>query len=213
MKRHVYSEAFARDFCRLIADGHSRHSVHRRPDMPNRSSITRWRRRHPEFDRLYLDACRTRAARAAEAGVRDPGCGGAHDSYTRAAGDEICALVAQGWSLTAIGRRPDTPSLCTIYKWKAEHEEFRQGYLAAFEQHAQLTLEDCVEIADQALGAGWAAPAGRPPVTAREALMHARLKIDARIGRLGRAAPRSSRNTPAADKRELTHEEWLDLLE
>jgi hypothetical protein len=212
-KPHFYSEDFARTFCRLIAGGASRQSVHRLPDMPSSPSVTRWRRMHPEFNRMYLEACEARAERAARLGVRDPADGGSDGDYTEARGEAICALVAEGWSLRDIARRADAPCLRTVYVWKAAHEAFRAAYLAAWEQHAQLTLEDCVEIADEALGAGWSAPDGRAPVTAREALMHAKLRIDARMGRLNRTAPRAVRAGSAEDKRELTHEAWLDLLE
>jgi hypothetical protein len=127
--------------------------------------------------------------------------------------EHICALVAEGWTLRAIAARDDTPSLGTLHNWQLEHEDFRRGYLAAFEQHALLVAEETVEIADKALGDGWtAAPDGKPAITAREALMHARLKINARNGRVGRMAPKiSSLRTP--EPRKMAHEDWLELLE
>jgi hypothetical protein len=208
-----YSIKVGRRFCGLIAAGSTRKSLHRRAGMPSASSVTRWLRDHPEFERLYRAACARRAQDCAKMGRRDPGLPGKVTTYTPERGAWICALVAEGWSLHEISRRPDGPGLSTIVNWQREHEEFRTGYLAAWEQHAQLVAEESVEIADEALGEGWAAPDGRPSVSAREALMHAKLRIDARIGRVNQLRPRGPAAKPAEEKRELTHEEWLDLLE
>ncbi len=188
----------ARRFCARLAAGSSRISLHRQDWTPAPSTVVRWLAAYPEFRRMYDAACARRAVAAARAGLRDPGAAGRPTSYTEDLAERICDLVAEGWTLRAIALRDDTPSLGTIHNWQLEHEDFRRGYLAAFEQHALLVAEETVEIADKALGDGWAAPPdGKPPITAREALMHARLKIDARNGRVGRMAPKiSSLRTP-----------------
>ena len=207
-----YSLKIARRFCGLIAAGNSRLSLHRRPGMPRVAAVTVWLRKYPEFARLYRAACDRRAERAAKAGRRDEGRAGGFSTYTPERAEEICARVAEGWSLRAISRRPGGPGLTTIANWQTEHEDFRRAYHAAWEQHAQLIAEETVEIADAALGCGWAAPDGRPPVSARDALLHAKLKIDARNGRLGRLTPKSMVPKGPEPKPERTHEAWLELL-
>ena len=208
-----YSVKLARRFCARLAAGGSRISLHRQAWAPASSTVTRWLAAHPEFRRMYDAACVRRSVAAARAGLRDPALGGRPSLYTEAMAETICALVAEGWTLRAIAARDDTPSLGTLHNWQLEHDDFRRGYLGAFEQHALLVAEETVEIADHALGDGWAAaPPGKPAITAREALMHARLRIDARNGRVGRMAPKiSGLRTP--ETKPMTHEDWLELLD
>lgn len=207
-----YSVKLARRFCARLAAGSSRISLHRQAWTPAPGTVVRWLAAHPEFRRMYDAACARRALAAARAGLRDPGVRGRPSRYTDELAERICGLVAEGWTLRAIAARDDTPSLTTIHNWQLEHEDFRRGYLAAFEQHALLVAEETVEIADKALGDGWTtAPDGKPPITAREALMHAKLKIGARNGRVGRMAPKiSSLRTPEP---KWAYEDLLAALE
>jgi hypothetical protein len=207
-----YSLKLARRICGRLAAGQSQARIGRTPGMPSASTIRVWLGAHPEFARMYRAACARRAEGAARANRHDPGRPGQPSRYTPEKARAICALVAQGLSLRAIARRAGAPCLATICNWQSEHEEFRRMYLAAWEQHAQLISEETIEIADEALGKGWAGPAGRPAVSARDALLHARLKIDARNHRVARLAPKIPGSKTPEAKPELTHEEWLDLL-
>src|SRR5690606_9860319 len=103
----------------------------------------------------------------------------------------------------------------TIHHWKREHPEFERAYQDAWEARAQEIAEENIRIADEALGPGWAEGAGRGPVSAREALTHARLKIHARTERVLKLAPRrellEAAKARGRSEGEMTYAERLAL--
>ncbi len=206
-----YSLALARRICALIADGRSAISVFRRPSMPTSGMAWQWRQAHPEFERMYQEACRRRAMTARKAGVRDPGLAGGPSRYTDELAALVVSLVAEGWSLRQIAAREDTPCISTINNWLAEHDDFRRRYLIAWETHAQLVAEETIQIADGALSEGW--PEGDRPVTAREALAFARLRIRARTAWVRKLAPKQMGPVDPGAPAGMSHEDWVLALD
>ena len=191
----TYSLKLARRLCGRLAAGRSLARVSREPGMPAASTIKDWVNERPEFARMYRAACARRAHAAARARVRDAASPGRPTLYTPELAQKIAGMVAEGMSMRAIAARKDTPSIATMFNWKIDHEDFRRLCLSAWEQYAELVADEIIQVADQALSGGWADPPGRPPVTARDALAHARLKITARVSRVGRLAPRNLSQT------------------
>jgi hypothetical protein len=70
--------------------------------------------------------------------------------YTTAKGDAICAMIAGGESVRAIGKQKTMPSEGTIYKWLGEQPEFSEKYARAREQQADVYSQQIVDIADDA---------------------------------------------------------------
>jgi hypothetical protein len=46
----TYSQEIAERIIELMAEGHDMQEICNMPDMPSRSSVLRWRHKHPEFD-------------------------------------------------------------------------------------------------------------------------------------------------------------------
>lgn len=57
--------------------------------------------------------------------------------------DEICRLVAEGESITDITKRPDMPSLTTVFKWLDQDAEFAKRYARAREFQGDL-MDACI---------------------------------------------------------------------
>lgn len=63
---------------------------------------------------------------------------------------EICALLADGYSLRSVCERDGFPSKSTVFRWLAEKETFRDQYARAMEARADAHFEEMFEIADDA---------------------------------------------------------------
>jgi len=90
---------------------------------------------------------------------------------------DICSLLADGESLRKVCERPDMPSKTSVFRWLAEHKEFRDQYATATETRADAIFEEMFEIADEV--AEEAAAVGK-----------ARLRIDTRKWALARMNPK-----------------------
>lgn len=73
---------------------------------------------------------------------------GAPSIYTPELAHEICALMAQGHGVRAIGRMEGMPDAATIFRWAATKEDFREQYTQARELGMEQWAEQCLEIAD-----------------------------------------------------------------
>ena len=62
--------------------------------------------------------------------------------------DAICERIARGESMRSICRDKSMPAMRTMFRWLREKPEFRQQYIYAKEESADLWAEDIVEIAD-----------------------------------------------------------------
>ncbi|WP_434370232.1 ubiquitin carboxyl-hydrolase [Enterobacter hormaechei subsp. xiangfangensis] len=90
---------------------------------------------------------------------------------------DICSLLAEGESLRKVCDRPGMPNKATVFRWLAQHEEFRDQYAKATETRADAIFEEMFDIADGV--AEEAAAVGK-----------ARLRIDTRKWALARMNPK-----------------------
>lgn len=90
---------------------------------------------------------------------------------------DICSLLAEGESLRKVCDRPGMPNKATVFRWLAQHEEFRDQYAKATETRADAIFEEMFDIADEV--AEEAAAVGK-----------ARLRIDTRKWALARMNPK-----------------------
>lgn len=59
-----------------------------------------------------------------------------------------CSLLAEGESLRKVCERPGMPAKATVFRWLAQHEEFRDQCAKATEMRADAIFEDMFDIAD-----------------------------------------------------------------
>lgn len=109
--------------------------------------------------------------------VATPKKTGRPSAYTKALAEEICKLVANGWSVIKISQQSNMPTQSTIYKWLSEKSEFSEKYARAREVQADLYADEIVDIADNVMDE----PAS---------VMKARLQIDARKWKASKLAPK-----------------------
>ena len=102
---------------------------------------------------------------------------GRPSDYLPEVADDICALLASGESLLKVCKRPGMPDKSTVFRWMAEHEEFRDKYAKATDARADAIFEELFEISDDA-------------VEDAAAIAKARLRVDTRKWALARMNPR-----------------------
>ncbi|ARJ43293.1 ubiquitin carboxyl-hydrolase [Pantoea alhagi] len=90
---------------------------------------------------------------------------------------DICSLLADGESLRKVCERPGMPNKATVFRWLAQHDEFRDQYAKATETRADAIFEEMFDISDNV--AEEAAAVGK-----------ARLRIDTRKWALARMNPK-----------------------
>lgn len=90
---------------------------------------------------------------------------------------DICSMLANGESLRKVCERPGMPAKATVFRWLAQHEEFRDQYAKATDTRADAIFEEMLDIADSV--AEEAAAVGK-----------ARLRIDTRKWALARMNPK-----------------------
>jgi len=90
---------------------------------------------------------------------------------------DICSLLAEGESLRKVCERQGMPSKATVFRWLAQHEEFRDQYAKATETRADAIFEGMFDIADSVSEEA-------------AAVAKARLRIDTRKWALARMNPK-----------------------
>ncbi|PXW18996.1 ubiquitin carboxyl-hydrolase [Pantoea sp. JKS000250] len=90
---------------------------------------------------------------------------------------DICSLLADGESLRKVCERPGMPAKATVFRWLAQHQEFRDQYAKATETRADAIFEEMFDIADDA-------------TEESAAVAKARLRIDTRKWALARMNPK-----------------------
>ena len=90
---------------------------------------------------------------------------------------DICSLLTDGESLRKVCERQGMPNKATVFRWLAQHDEFRDQYAKATETRADAIFEEMFDIADEV--AEEAAAVGK-----------ARLRIDTRKWALARMNPK-----------------------
>lgn len=73
---------------------------------------------------------------------------GRPSKYTTEIAATICEHIAEGGSLRAYCELDGSPSKSMVMRWLREHDEFRDQYVRAREDQAELHAEEIVHIAD-----------------------------------------------------------------
>lgn len=103
--------------------------------------------------------------------------GGRPSDYLPEVAADICSRLSDGESIRSICKRPGMPAKATIFRWIAEHSEFRDQYAKATESRADAIFEEMMDIADTV-------------VEESAAVSKARLQVDTRKWILSRMAPK-----------------------
>ena len=103
--------------------------------------------------------------------------GGRPSDYLPEVAADICSLLADGESLRKVCERQGMPGKATVFRWLAQHEEFRDQYAKATETRADAIFEEMFEIADEV-------------TEEAAAVSKARLRIDTRKWALARMNPK-----------------------
>lgn len=140
--------------------------------------------------------------------MRERLAAGRPTSFSERVSEEICDLIIEGWSVRQIGARDDMPAECTIYRWLARHEDFREKYARAKELQADRFGEEILEIADDGTN-DWMERQQRDEtirVVDHEHINRSRLRVDARKWLMSKLAPKKY-----GDKLDVAHSGSLTL--
>lgn len=102
--------------------------------------------------------------------------------YTRELGEEICALLMEGYSLRGICEREGMPALSAICLWLAKDAGFMEQYARAREVQAEVMADEILEIADDATNdyVERATKNGAVVLVDHDHINRSRLRVDAR---------------------------------
>jgi hypothetical protein len=118
--------------------------------------VRNWEHRHPEFELALREALRQvtigqrwrdREAAAELAARPAPRRGGKASTYTRGVGEAICERLAEGESLTSIGKDPAMPCYGTILAWVKRHPGFQDMYVQAREMQGHYLFDEMRDVA------------------------------------------------------------------
>ena len=107
-------------------------------------------------------------------------------TFTKLLANKICARIACGESMRSVARDTKMPAMSTLFKWLSINKEFKDQYVLAKTESADVFADDILDIVDNA-----AQPVmvdGKPVVINGKVIMvtdavsvaHARLRMDAR---------------------------------
>ena len=157
--RSLYSPELAARVCARVAAGAMITEVSAEDGMPERSTIFKWAKAHPEFQAALREAqaqagmarrLRERAAREAArtASLANPrGNGGRRNlRYAPAIGEAICDRLATGETLIAICGEAGAPPLSTVYNWLRNIPEFEEIYADARRLQAEYMIDEAREV-------------------------------------------------------------------
>jgi hypothetical protein len=68
--------------------------------------------------------------------------------YTDETAEQICDLLAQGWTMKKICSLAHMPGITTVFKWEYENGEFAKLSARAREHGTHVLADQCLEIAD-----------------------------------------------------------------
>jgi hypothetical protein len=129
-----YSSEIAEKICAGLAEGRKLRSICADEGMPAQGTVFRWLAAHADFRTFYDDA------RKGNGGTR----------YSPQLASAICEALVEGRSLRSICTDDDMPGKSTVFRWLAEHAEFRVLYARAREVQADTLFDETLEIADDA---------------------------------------------------------------
>lgn len=135
--------------------------------------------------------------------------------YTEAVGLEICELVTEGKTLTAICAGENMPAARTVLRWLRDHAEFATIYDRARQSRADAWAEEIIQIADDT-SQDYTDRERSDGSTARvldaEHVQRSRLRIDSRKWLMAKAAPKKYGEHLTVDQTsEVTLKQDLDL--
>lgn len=177
--RVCWSDAVGWEICARLEQGESLMSICRDAHMPNRCTVTAWRRERPAFGEAMLSAMRAARYRRRRAdlarAMRPRDNRGLWSTYTPEVGAEVCRRLIEGETLTAICRSEAMPSYSTVMHWARLVPAFGDAYAMARRLSADALFDEAGEIALSVRpGTVWAD----------------RLRFDIIRWRAGRSAPR-----------------------
>ena len=150
----LYAPELGEAICARVAAGESLSAICEDRAGPCRNTVRSWAKAHPEFGEALRAA--TETARLAER-LRDrqtaptltPGIG-RPSGYSRALAEAICDRLANGESLTSIGRDPPMPCYGTILRWVRQFPEFADLYVEARQMQADYLFDEARDVAQAA---------------------------------------------------------------
>ncbi len=74
---------------------------------------------------------------------------GRPSDYNKAIAELICERLADGESLRKICADEDFPSKTSVFRWLAQHKEFRDLYARAKDDQIELLADELTDIADE----------------------------------------------------------------
>ncbi|HEX4197576.1 MAG TPA: hypothetical protein VHZ26_09040 [Caulobacteraceae bacterium] len=121
--------------------------------------------------------------------------GGRPTKHTLKLERAICEAIArtpQGLR-TVCADHEDFPDPRTVYRWLADNEDFRQAYAGACERRADLLVDQCIDIADDARN-DWmerqVADGTIVMVPNPEVVQRSRLRVETRLKMAAKLAPK-----------------------
>lgn len=151
----TWSEALGSAILERVAAGESVLQVCRGAAMPHPTTVYAWTRERAGFGAALAEAQKTarvaariadRARAAARAAAGRDGRG-RWSTYTPEMGETICARLADGESLKAIGADPEMPCAATILNWARAYPEFGDAYAQARQMMADVLFDEAREVA------------------------------------------------------------------
>lgn len=121
--------------------------------------------------------------------------GGRPSEYTKAIGDKICSLLAQGVSLRTVCLADDMPDCSTVFRWLRQYEEFHKQYADAKQESADAMAEEILDLSDEAKTDAMTVD----PKAAGAVVQAARLRVDTRKWLMSKMKPKKF-----GDKLDLT---------
>lgn len=140
--------------------------------------------------------------------------------YTVELGDEICALLAEGRSLSSICAEDDMPTRSTVLLWVVKGERgdetysgFSDSYARARQSQAHALIDDIIDIADDSSGDVKIVRGQK--VMDSEFVARSKLKVDARFKLAAQQHPEvfaEKAKLELSGRLGLTHEDALKQL-
>lgn len=113
----------------------------RDPTLPSPIGLERWRKADPEFDAAMRSAMKI--------GHHARGRARAEAACSPTITDRVGRRIADGASLSSLGRDPDMPSPTTLYKWVRDRPAFAQEVARACEFRDWMLSDQACAIAER----------------------------------------------------------------
>lgn len=124
--------------------------------------------------------------------MEDKNAKGRPSIYTQELADQICEMLALGYSIRTVCKEDSMPSVQTFFRWIREKEDFREQYARAKQEAADAMAEDLLDIADDGSNDWMEINKGGYITTAvdYEALNRSKLRVDTRKWLMAKMKPK-----------------------